>query len=130
MARKKASPADSLGRFIFGIYDYYHDRGMPQKTAKARMIDDTLETVSDIMKKEDEIPDHMLVLMAQWMSKSLNARGAQMTKTVRETDMEAQHDTDAILQPLRDIKAAKDAIDVFIETYKGWSDLDGTKKES
>jgi hypothetical protein len=135
MGRKKHNPADSLGRFMLGVYDYYHDRGMPQKTAKARMIDSTLEVCTNFMKEEDEVPDEMLVIMAQFMSKALNNRGAQMTKTIREIEKNAATDpramdTGKLLTPLHDIKKAKDAMDTFIETYKGWSEIHGTEEKS
>jgi hypothetical protein len=122
LARKKYNPADSLGRFMIGIYDYYKDRGMPQKTAKARMVDNTLNEVVELMKEEKEVPDHMLVIMAQFMSRALNNRGAQITKEIKESGIEHAQEE---LQPLRDIKAAKDAVDIFIENYKGWSETDG-----
>lgn len=122
MARKKPNPATSLARFIHGIFDYYHDRGMPAKTAKARMIDNTLEECVKLMRSEKEVPDEMLVLMAQWMSRSLNNRGAQITKDIKASNISY---TDEQLQPLRDIKEAKDAVDRFIEKYKGWSEQDG-----
>lgn len=127
MARKKYNPADSLGRFMIGIYDYYKDRGMPQKTAKARMVDNTFNEVVELMKEEKEVPDHMLVIMAQFMSRALNNRGAQITKDIKESGIEYAQEE---LQPLRDIKAAKDAIDVFIENYKGWSETDGKEDNS
>ncbi|MEB2276966.1 hypothetical protein LAV82_23390 [Bacillus sp. ILBB4] len=120
MVRKKANPADSLERFMFGIYDYYHDRGMPQKTAKARMIDNTLEVCVKNMNKEKEIPDHMLVLMAQWMSRALNNRGAQITKDIKKHQEEGTYD-EKMLNILHQLKAPKDAVDSFIETYKGWN---------
>jgi hypothetical protein len=131
LTRKKVNPADSLARFMIGIYDYYVDRGMAKKTAKARMVDNTLEECVKLIKSEEEIPDHMLVIMTQYMSRALNNRGAQITKLI---EMKYPTGTlvpeDAVI-PLRDIKTAKDEMDRFIETYKGWSELDGgTKKES
>lgn len=125
MSRKKYNPADSLGRFMIGIYDYYKDRGMPQKTAKARMVDNTFTEIVELMKEEQDIPDHMLVIMAQFMSRALNNRGAQITKKIKDSGIEYKHEE---LQPLRDIKEAKDVIDVFIENYKGWSEQDGESK--
>jgi hypothetical protein len=122
LARKKYNPADSLGRFMIGIYDYYTDRGLPQNTAKARMVDNTLNEVVELIKQEKEVPDHMLVIMAQFMSRALNTRGAQITKIIQESDMEP---TEEHLKPLRDIKPATDAINTFIENYKGWSESDG-----
>lgn len=122
MARKKANPATSLSRFMHGIFDYYHDRGMPAKTAKARMIDNTFEEAVKLMRSEKEVPDEMLVIMSQWMSRALNNRGAQITKDIKESGVQY---TNEELQPLRDIKATKDAIDSFIENYKGWSETDG-----
>jgi hypothetical protein len=116
---------------MYGIYDYYTDRGMPKMRAKVRMVDHTLEScVNNVMKHEKEVPDEMLVIMAQWMSRSLNNRGAQMTKVIKEVEQNADADprsadTEKLLKPLHDIKKAKDAVDTFIENYKGWSDLDG-----
>lgn len=124
VSRKKNNPADSLGRFMYGVYDYYHDRGMPKQTAKARMIDSTLKTCTDMMKEEEEIPDQMLVIMAQFMSRALNNRGADITKVIKKHQEEGTFD-EKQLRPLHDIKGTKDAIDRFIETYKGWSELDG-----
>lgn len=127
MSRNKIDPTHSLGQFIYGIFDYYHDRGMPQKTAKARMIDSTLETCAKIMRKEEEIPDQMLVLMAQWMSQALNNRGAQITKEIKQHQDKGTY-KDSMLQPLHDLRPTKDAIDRFIETYKGWSEQNGKSK--
>lgn len=121
MSRNKIDPTHSLGQFIYGIFDYYYDRGMPQKTAKARMIDSTLETCVKIMRKEEEIPDQMLVLMAQWMSRALNDRGATISRSVSN---KKQVNTES-LKTLTDIKEVKDVLDKFIENYKGWSDTHG-----
>lgn len=126
LARKKANPAESLARFMHGIYDYYTDRGMPSKTAKARMVDSTLEECVKLIKSEKEVPDEMLVIVAQWMSRSLNNRGAQITKDITDSGVQYAQEE---LQPLRDIKTAKDAIDVFIQNYKGWSGTNGESKE-
>jgi hypothetical protein len=128
LARKKPNPADSLSRFMIGIYDYYVDRGMPKETAKARMIDNAFDECVKLMKAEEEIPDHMLVIMAQFMSRALNNRGAQITRLIKEHQEKSTYQ-EKMLQPLHDLKPAKDAIDRFIETYKGWSDLDGTKEK-
>lgn len=128
MTRKKANPAQSLARFMHGIYDYYADRGMPSKTAKARMMDSTLEECIKLMKQEEDIPDEMLVILSQWMSRALNNRGAQITKLISEKYPKGTPVPDDILVPLRKIKAAKDEVDTFIENYKGWSDLNGESK--
>lgn len=127
MSRKKHNPADSLERFMYGIYDYYHDRGMPQKRAKARMVDSTLEACTKLMRQEEEIPDHMLVIMAQHMSQALNNRGAQITKDIKSHQDKGTY-TENMLQPLHDLKPAMDAVNRFIETYTGWSELNGKGK--
>jgi hypothetical protein len=128
LARKKQDPADSLARFMYGIYDYYTDKGMPQKTAKARMVDSTLEVLTNTIKEEDEIPDQMVVLMAQWMARALNNRGAKITKEIKK-----HHDdgtfNESMLHVLHEIKGIKDATDIFIENYKGWH-TDGSEKDS
>ncbi|EOO44398.1 hypothetical protein [Bacillus cereus] len=127
MSRKRLNPSHSLGQFIYGIYDYHHDRGMPQKTAKARMIDNTLEACVNVMRKEEEIPDQMIVLMAQWMSQSLNNRGIQITKEIKQHQNKGTY-KESMLQPLHDLRPTKDAIDHFIETYTGWSEPNGKSK--
>lgn len=130
LARKKPNPARSLYRFIYGIYAYYTDRGMPQKTAKARMMDSTFQTCVDIMRKEKELSDEMLVIMAQWMSRALNNRGAYITKQIEKKYPQGTVVPESELVPLRKLKSAKDAMDDFIQTYKGWCDDDGKGKES
>ncbi|MEB9561587.1 hypothetical protein P4I85_13920 [Bacillus cereus] len=124
MSRKRLNPTHSLGQFIYGIYDYHHDRGMPQKTAKARMIDNTLEACVSVIRKEEEIPDQMIVLMAQWMSRTLNDRGAHITREVTNKQVE---DKEAF-KALTDLKDLKNSLDTFIENYKGWSELHGKSK--
>ncbi|PGV23030.1 hypothetical protein [Bacillus cereus] len=121
MSRKRLNPTHSLGQFIYGIYDYHHDRGMPQKTAKARMIDNTLEACVSVVRKEEEIPDQMIVLMAQWMSRTLNDRGVHITRGVTNKQTE---DKEAF-KALTDLKNLKNSLDTFIENYKGWSDTNG-----
>lgn len=124
MSKKKRNPADSLGRFMLGIHDYYHDRGMPRMTAKARMANHTLEEFTKLMKQEEEIPDQMLVIMAQHMSRSLHSRGATITKGIEQKYPKGTPVPDGDLVSLRVIKSAKDSIDEFIETYEGWGDTD------
>jgi hypothetical protein len=108
-------PADALARFMHGIFEFYRDKGMPQKSAKARMFDETLDTCYSLMSKEQEIPDHALVIAAQFLSRLLNSRGVKLTNAVK-----AQQDpNDARLEAMRQIKAVKDALDQFISIYKG-----------
>lgn len=129
MTRKRTNPAHSLSQFMLGVYDYYRDRGMPQKAAKTRMIDHSLEEIVQLIKQEKEVPDHMLVLMAQWMSKALNQRGVTMTKEVKAMQEKSTEDTiDVNLTPFHQIKELKDVTDRFVESYKGWSDTDGKKE--
>lgn len=130
MSRKKANPAESLARFIHGIYEYYTDRGMSSKTAKARMIDNTLEETVRLMNQEKDVPDEMLVIMAQQFSRALNQRGAAISKTIKKKYPQGNVVPENEVIPLRDIKSVKDQIDTFIETYKGWSDADGTEKKT
>lgn len=127
MSRGKHNPAHSLERFMYGIYDYYHDRGMPEKRAKARMVDSTLEACTKLIRQEEDIPDHMMVIMAQQMSQALNNRGAQITKIIKEQQAKGTYTHD-MLQPLHDLKAIKDSVDTFIENYTGWSELNGKGK--
>lgn len=123
MSRNRLNPTHSLGQFIYGIYDYHHDRGMPQKTAKARMIDNTLEACFKIIKREEEIPDQMLVLMAQWISRVLNDRGTFITKEVTAKQIEDE----TAFKALKDLKDVKNALDIFIQNYTGWNNTKNNK---
>jgi hypothetical protein len=129
VARKKTDPSQSLARFIFGIFDFHHDRGMPQKTAKTRMINDTLTTCSDIIKNEEEVPDHMLVIYAQNLRRSISTRGAQITKNIEAKYPKGNQVPESELLALRNLKALQDSADTFIENYKGWVS-NGTEEES
>ncbi len=124
MSRKKHDPSHSLSRFMLGIYDYYYDRGMPENTAKVRMIDSTLETCIKMIKDEKEIPDQMLVILSQHMSKALNSRGVQLTKEITSKYPNGTHVPEEVLIPLRQVKETKDVIDKFIKKYKGWDQIE------
>jgi hypothetical protein len=108
-------PADALGRFMYGIFDFYRDNGLTIPAAKARMYDEALQTCAQMMKVDPDIPDHALVIAAQMMSQLLNHRGYQLTEAAKKE----QKPNESRLEALRQIKAAKDAIDAFISTYKG-----------
>lgn len=127
MSRKKPNPADSLSRFMIGIYDYYVNRGMPQNTAKVKMLKDTLEECLKLLKTEKEIPDQMLILLVQSMSKALNSRGAEITKKIK--DLPENDISGDMLLILRQIKQLHDETQLFIENYSGWSDTHGKSKD-
>lgn len=95
---------------------------MANKIAKVRMIDNMFEEAVKLMQKEEEVPDEMLVLMAQWMSRALNNRASQIANKIKHDYPRWTPVSDDKLVPLRKIKQTKDAIDEFIETYAGWSD--------
>lgn len=126
MSRRKPNPADSLSRFMIGIYDYYINRGMPQNTAKIKMFKDTLEECLKLLKTEKEIPDQMVIVFTQCLSKALNNRGAQITKEIK--DLPENEINDDKLNVLRQIKQLQDESQSFIETYNGWSDINGKNK--
>ncbi len=129
MSRKKHDPSFSLNRFMLGIYDHYHDRGMPPNTAKARMIDSTLETCTKMIRNEKDIPDQMLVILSQYMSRALNSRGVQLTKEITSKYPNGVQVPEEVLVPLRQVKETKDAIDKFIKKYQGWNETDGKKRD-
>ncbi|SFJ63556.1 hypothetical protein SAMN02799624_05288 [Paenibacillus sp. UNC496MF] len=108
-------PADALGRFMFGIFNHYRDNGLSIPMAKGRMFDEALQTCAKMIKDETDIPDHGLVIAAQMVSQLLNHRGYELSQAVEKS----QDPNDPRLEPMRQIKAAKDAIDLFISTYKG-----------
>lgn len=111
-------PKDSLSRFMHGIYAHYSDKGIGSKKAKGRMIDETLQTVRGFIDKEQEIPDHLLVLVAQAFSQSLHHRGKKITTETISTSSGSK-EQESHLVALRQLKDAKDATDLFITTYKG-----------
>lgn len=117
MTRKKPNPAHALSRFMHGIFDFYNDRGMPVKTAKARMYDETLQSCLDLMKKEDLIPDHAVVIGMQFTSSLLNARGAALAKLLQKE--QDPNEIQLLRKALQELKSAKDQVDSFITTYKG-----------
>ncbi|WP_067923943.1 hypothetical protein [Alicyclobacillus shizuokensis] len=116
-ARANAKPALALGRFVHALFEHYHDKGMPMRTAKARMYDESLDTIYKFLKQEQDIPDHALVIAMQFASRALNHRGVALTKQFQNvTDEKALESARTLL---RQIKAAKDAVDEFISSYKG-----------
>jgi hypothetical protein len=120
MKREKAKATYAFHRFIHGIFQYYHDKGMPLETAKARMFKEVYDTCLDFAKKEEGIPDHLLVLTMQFASKLLHHRGFVLSKKLlKETDSYDEETIARLRTALRDLKQVKDAIDHFIETYRG-----------
>ncbi|OXB94846.1 hypothetical protein [Parageobacillus galactosidasius] len=119
MKREKAKATYVFHRFIHGIFQYYHDKGMPLETAKARMFKEVYDTCLDFAKREEGIPDHLLVLTMQFVSKFLNHRGFVLSKKLKETNSNDEQAITRLRAALRDLKQVKDAIDHFIETYRG-----------
>lgn len=95
---------------------------MADKIAKVRMIDNMFEEAVKLIQKEEEVPDEMLVLMAQWMSRALNNRASQIANKIEHDYPRWTPVPEDKLAPLWKIKQTKDAIDEFVETYAGWSD--------
>jgi hypothetical protein len=113
-------PADALARFMFGIFDFYRDKGMPHKTAKARMYDETLDTLFKMMREDPDIPDHGLVIALQFVSRLLNNRGVQLSNELRKSSN--QNDLNHISElrkALSQLKTLKTQVDEFISAYKG-----------
>lgn len=119
MKREIANPSESLGRFIQGIYAYYADKGYPVKTAKAKMIDDAMSELVHFIKVEKDVPDELIVLLAQQVSGSLYERGTQITKSVRKKGTPPTEET---LEVLRLLKETTMALDTFVSNYTGWSE--------
>lgn len=127
MSRKKPDPTYSLSRFIYGIYAYYIDRGVPSQTAKVKMVDGTMETVFSFIKKEKDVSDKMLLAVAKWLSKALSYRGSEITAQIKNKYSQSQSVPEQELLPLREIKQLKDSLDKFANSYTGWSEKDGEK---
>lgn len=115
--RKPTKPIQALSRFMHGIFDFYHDRGMPQDTAKARMLKETYDTCFDFFKSEQQIPDHQLVITLEHSTKMLNKRGSDLSKKLSISKDEAE--ITKLREALQQIKNAKDSLDGFISSYKG-----------
>ena len=116
---KKDRAAYAFHRFIHGIFQHYYDKGMPLNTAKARMFKEVYDTCLDFAKREEGIPDHLLILTMQFASKLLNHRGFVLSKKLKETDPNDEQTIMRLRTALRDLKQVKDTIDHFIETYRG-----------
>jgi len=107
----------SLKRFMYGIFNYYHDKGMSLKASKIKMFHEVYDILIDIAKQEEDIPDHLLILSLQHASKMLNSRGVVLSNKLRETqDPQKQQ---KLRQLLREIKQIKDSIDEFTKNYRG-----------
>ncbi|QHW35744.1 hypothetical protein GZH47_33160 (plasmid) [Paenibacillus rhizovicinus] len=113
-----SNPTASLSRFLYAIFDYHQDKGLPVPVAKAKMYDDSFETLFKLMKQEKGIPDHMLAIAAQFMSRTLNLRGSQLAKQAQDLQKDDPQ-VQVILKAMQDIKLVKDAVDIFISSYKG-----------
>ncbi|MCD7911033.1 hypothetical protein KC480_05775 [Bacillus velezensis] len=127
MSRRKPNPADSLSRFMIGVYDYYKDRGMPQNTAKIKMYKDSLDECLKLFKTEKEIPDEILILLVQFTTKAIVNRGAQITKKIK--DLPQDNVSEDMLEILRQLKQLQDEAETFIAKYIGWSDTNGKNKD-
>jgi deoxyadenosine/deoxycytidine kinase len=112
------TPTASLSRFLHGIFEYHRDKGVPVAVAKAKMYDEALEAIYKMMKDEREIPDHMMAISATFMRRALNMRGVQLKKQVEKLPKDDPQ-IPIILEAMRDIKAAVDATEHFIKSYKG-----------
>jgi hypothetical protein len=122
MKRKAPKAIYAFHRFIQSIFQHYYDKGMPIETAKARMFKEVYDTCLDFAKKETGIPDHLLVLTMQHASRHLNQRGAVLAKKLKHLSDQSSKDEkqiEELRKALQDLKKAKDAVDQFIETYRG-----------
>lgn len=119
--RKAPKPIYAFHRFLEGIYSYYLDKGMSQKSAKLRMFKETYNTAFDFFKKEKDYPDHVLVTAMQSASRHLNHRGAEISKKIK--DNPNIENKEQLLQALHQIKETKDSIDNFITVYRGETDV-------
>jgi hypothetical protein len=119
-------PAYSLRRFMHGIYFYHQDKGMPLKTAKARMYDETLDACFELMKSEELIPEHATVIAAQFMFRVVNQRGLALAKELKEeTDEQRIEKLRTALQQLNQLKTT---LDEFISHYEGGENSGKRKK--
>lgn len=115
--RKSPKITNGLYRFIQGISAHYHDKGMPLYTAKAKMLDETYETVRSITKVDKEIPDHLLVITMEHAVKSLQQRGYTISqKLQKETDAKQ---IEVLRTALQQMKKVMDEINNFISVYRG-----------
>ena len=124
--KQKKQAEYAFYRFMHGIFQYYHDEGMPAETAKARMLKEVYETCFDLVKQEEGIPDHLLVIMMQHASRMLHHRGYVLSKRLSKEMNDLQR-IEQLRQSLRQLKQVKDVIDQFIETYRG--DYDDNRQQ-
>jgi len=123
----KNNPASSLSRFMHGVYFHYFNKGMPTNTAKARMYDETLDACFDFVKNEKDIPDHAVVISAQFMYRVINQRGLALAKELKETK-----DDEKIMilrKALQQLNQVKTSLDEFISTYEGVLGKNGKGKK-
>jgi predicted nucleic acid-binding Zn-ribbon protein len=120
MSRKPPKIKSGLSRFVQSVFLYFHDRGMPVFTAKVRMFNETYDVLEDFYKKENDVPDHVLVSTLQHASRQLNNRGSKLAKKLSEA--KDPEEIASLRAALSQIKKAKDDVDVFITTYRGEQD--------
>lgn len=114
MGRRKAKPIYAFHRFLEGIFSYYFDRGMPKNSAKLKMYKETYEVIFDFAKKEEDIPDHVLVATMLHASRLLNQRGYTLSKRLAK-----DKSNNNLRKELKNIKETKDVVDHFVSTYRG-----------
>lgn len=113
-------PAEAFKRFLHGIFAFYRDKGMNVQGAKGRMYEESLDSIYEMMKSEEDIPDHSTVISAQFAVRTLQARGQALTKQLESAIAAGDEQLIATLRvAIGDLHKTKVALDDFIVNYKG-----------
>ena len=115
--RKEPKITTGLHRFIIGIFDHYHNRGMPARTAKIKSLDETYKVIRSVIEQDKEVPDYLVVVSIEHSVSLLKKRGQQLSqKLEKATD---DKEIEKLRKSLRDLKQLVDQNEVFIEQYRG-----------
>lgn len=115
--RREPKITTGLYRYIIGIFEHFSLRGMNQKTAKIKAIDETYKVMRSVIEHDKDVPDYLVTVSAEHTVKLLITRGQNISKR-----LEVSKDPDEIellRKSLREIKALVDSTNSFIERYKG-----------
>lgn len=118
MARNHPKVETGLYRYLYGMYEYYIDKGMNDVGAKVRMIQMVNETLLNTIQRFKDHQDHMLAKDAEGFYQHILLRGRQLSKQLENTDQDLA-DYQEIIDAVNRLEIIRKSLKEFIESYKG-----------
>lgn len=115
--RKEPKITTGLYRYVIGIFDHYFSRGMNERTAKIKALDESYKVIRSVIEQDQKVPDYLVTVTAENTVHVLNKRGQQIAKLIEESKDEKQ--IEELRNALRNLKKLIDETNTFIEHYKG-----------